>query len=409
MDDSSDYIDFPSLLTEKERETYVKIRNFVNEQLDEDELNEYYDKAEFPFHVVDSIKELKLAGGTIKGYGCPGLNAVESGVIAMEIAQKDGGLATFFGILQTISMLPIYICGSEEQKQRFLPKMASLDLVGCFGLTEPNYGSDASGLQTTATPVYDIGKKTIKGYLLKGEKRWIGNGTFADITIIWARNSENGKVNGFVVEKDKVKSPEYITDAIPNKISLRSVQNAHIKMDNCFIESSNRLVNADNWATGPAKCLFLTRIIAGWIAVGLCSGAYNNALKYTKNRLQFNTPLASFQLIQEKLVRILSMIQSMKLLCWRISKLYDEDKLSFGQASMCKAFCTLNARNVLTLAREIVGGNGIVTDFGVAKAFVDIEAVYSYEGSYEINALITGREITKISAFRNKKIIKSKL
>jgi len=294
-------------------------------------------------------------------------------------------------------MYPIYKCGSEEQKQKYLSKMANLELLGAFALTEPLVGSDASHLKTTA-------HKVDGGWILNGEKKWIGNGTIADIVIIWATNTSTKKVNGFIVEKN---TKGFTTEAIVNKIALRSIQNAHMYLKNCFIPDSQRLPLAVDFQSGPAKCLFLTRIIVSWIALGVAIGAYENCLAYVKNRKQFDVPLANFQISQEKLVTMLSHIQAMFMLSWRVSKLYDEGKLTMGQATMCKAYNSEMGRECVSLAREMQGGNGILYDYGVAKHFVDMEAIYTYEGTYEINTLVTGREITGLPAFKPE-IINSK-
>lgn len=328
------------------------------------------------------------------GYGCSSLSAVKVGLLSMELSKCSADISTFFGILLNISMLPIYNNGSEEQKQKYLPKMSSMELIGAFGLTEPQAGSDASGLYCEATKVEG-------GWILNGEKRWIGNAPMADVIIIWARNSETKQVNGFIVDKGTVGMS---VEKMENKISLRSVQNGHIYLKNCFVGEGQRLPLAKDFQSGPGASLFLTRIVASWIALGIASNAYSKCLEYCQNRKQFQSPLSQFQLTQERLVRMLANLQAMSLMCLRISHLYDSKKLTFGQVGMLKAFCTSKGREITQLSRELLGGNGLVTDFEVAKNFVDMEAVHTFEGTYDINTLITGREITKSSAFSvNKK------
>ncbi|KAL6061118.1 Acyl-coenzyme A oxidase 4, peroxisomal [Balamuthia mandrillaris] len=386
---SSDYLHLDELLSASEKEIRYRVRSFSQKEI-LPIIDDYYERAAFPHELLPKLAALNLCSGNIQGYGCPKMSGLECGLVAMELAKVDAGMATFYSILQPISMLSIYKSGSEEQKKELLPKMASLQLIGCFGLTEPDAGSDASNLYTTA-------KKVEGGWLLNGRKRWIGNGTFADVIIIWAINADTKKVHGFIVRKG---ARGLKTIKIENKIALRAVQNADIVLEDCFVPDQDQLVAAKDFKTGPASSLFLTRIMAGWIALGTAMGAYERCLAYLKQRRQFGVPLARLQILQEKVVRMLGTIQCITLLCWRVSSLYDARTLSFGQASLAKATSTRMARSVLKLARECMGGNGVVTDFGVARAFADIEAVYTFEGSYEINSLITGREVTGHAAFR---------
>jgi acyl-CoA oxidase len=347
------------------------------------------------------------------------LTAVAAGLAAFELAKVDVGVATFGGILQTISMLPIYKFGSEEQKQNYLPKMAQWELVGSFCLTEPEAGSDASNLKCEARPDYEekekdkekekelsadstgsLPRQQPKGWRLRGQKRWIGNGTWADVNVVWARDAVSQSVRGFVVETPRSGGsdwadwadsneplPGLVRQKIQRKVALRPVQNADLTFRDCYVADSQRLPGATSWTDGPAACLFFTRLCAAWIGLGAAAGAYEAALRYCQTRQQFERPLAGLQLVQEKLVRQLGMLQGMWLMCWRASSLYDLGQLTLGKASMCKAQVTLQARQCVALAREVLGGNGVIADFGVARHFVDVEAVYSYEGTYDINTL----------------------
>jgi acyl-CoA oxidase len=288
-------------------------------------------------------------------------------------------------------MLTLQQCGSEQQKQKWLPKLAKIEAIGAFGLTEPDAGSDASGLKTTA-------KKVPGGWLLNGQKRWIGNASFADVTIIWARNLETNDINAFLVEKN---TPGFSTEIIKNKMAFRSIQNAHITMKDCFVGEDARLPNAQSFLHGTAGILSASRILVSWMPVGMAMGAYDFALKYTKQRSQFGSPLASFQLVQEKLVRMLATIQSMFLMSWRLSEIFEKHgTVTRGQSSLVKAHNSLRGRECVALARELVGGNGIIYDNVVARMFVDMETAHTYEGTYEVNTLVCGREITGIAAFR---------
>eukprot|EP01027_Heterolobosea_sp_BB2_P003222 GEZU01004885.1.p1 GENE.GEZU01004885.1~~GEZU01004885.1.p1 ORF type:complete len:446 (+),score=116.90 GEZU01004885.1:105-1442(+) len=393
---ASDYLQLDDLLTPEEIALRYKVREFAEKEI-RPVIDAYAERAEFPHFLVPKLAKVVKAGGILKGHGCPGHSLMATAVIALELAKVDASMATFFIVHSDIAMGAIGLCGSEEQKARFLPKMATMECIGSFALTEPDVGSDASSIQTTATKVEG-------GWLLNGEKRWIGMATHAAYVVVWAKNAETNQVNGFVVETDKAKQRDpnsYVAHKIENKIAMRCVQNAHIILKNCFVPDENRLANAVDFRTGPARVLGISRIHASWLPVGIAMGAYESALQYAKTRRQFGVSLASNQLIQEKLVRVLATIQAMTMLVWRVSKMWEKGSITPGISSMVKAHNTLRGRECVAICREIVGGNGIVTDFGVARHFADMEGVYTYEGAYEINALVTGREVTGISAFKS--------
>jgi glutaryl-CoA dehydrogenase len=283
----------------------------------------------------------------------------------------------------------IYICGSDEQKQRWLPKMQKMELIGSFGLTEPEVGSAvAGGLTTTAKRIGDK-------WILNGQKKWIGNATFADVNIIWARDLVDNQVKGFVIEKD---TPGFVVEKMQGKMALRIVQNGLITLTNCEVSEENRLQKCDSFKD-TAKVLQMTRAGVAWMAVGVARGAYESALKYTRERKQFGKPIASFQLIQNHLVEMLSNLTAMQTMVFQLSKLQDEGKLTDEHASLAKVFCSLRTRDVVSKAREVMGGNGILLEYDVARFVADAEAIYSYEGTKEINSLIVGRAITGFSAF----------
>ncbi|EGC36665.1 hypothetical protein DICPUDRAFT_77698 [Dictyostelium purpureum] len=389
---SFDYYQLDDLLNDNDKDIRYKIKSFVDNELNKININEYYEKAEFPFEVLEKLSKLNLVGSTMKGYGCSNITPTSLGLIGMELAKSSADLATFYAILLNITMLGIYYCGSEQQKEKYLPDLASMKKIGAFALTEPNAGSDAAGLQCKA-------KKVDGGWLLTGEKRWIGNAPFADVIVVWARNVDTNKIHGFIVEPKTVNQKGCRIETIKNKIALRSVQNGHIYFDNCFIREDQRLPLANDFNSGPGRCLFLTRVVVGWIALGIASNAYEKCLEYVKNRQQFGQPLAQFQIIQDRLVKMMGNIQAIALMCIRVSSLYEQSKLTLGQAGLLKAFASAKAREVVSLARECFGGNGILLDQGgIGRNFVDIEGVYTYEGTYDINTLVAGREITKLSA-----------
>ncbi len=384
-----DLFRFDELLTPRERALRDKVRAFCNEHVIPI-INDYWERAEFPFELIPRIAELGIVGGTIKGYGCPGFSSVEVGIIAAELARGDGSVGTFVGVTSGLAMGAIAACGSEEQKQRWLPAMARLEKIGAFALTEPHVGSDAAHIRTTA-------RRVSGGYLLNGAKRWIGNATFADVIVVWAQDEETGRVGGFLVEKG---TPGYQATKIEGKIAKRSVINADITLENVFVPEENRLPFARSFRD-TANILKNTRYGVAWEAVGHAQAAYELALEYTLQREQFGRPIAGFQLVQQKLVHMLGDLTAIQLLAWRLSKLRDEDEtqITEGMASLAKQYCAAKARQIVALGREVLGGNGILLDRHIARHFADIEAVYTYEGTNEINTLVVGREITGIAAF----------
>lgn len=400
---SSDFYHIVSnSLSSSEMKLYREFQSIIHSKV-RPLIDEHTEHAEFPHSLLPVFASLKICGLDMNDYGCPGLSARLCGILALELSKVSMGLATFLFILQPISMSAIYRCGSEEQKTRYLPSMSRLEKIGCFGLTEPDAGSDAAHLKCKA-----VKDKNSNEWVINGEKRWIGNGTFADIYIIWCSGESQGSVLGFIVEKDAVGLNH---EKIQYKTALREVQNAHIFLNNVRVNDNQRLPLAHSFNTGPAKSLFLTRIVASFIAVGGCMGAYESALTYTKKRKQFNSELAGFQLTQEKLVRSLSQIQAMLLMSRYIADMYDSQRqqLTYGMVGSLKAHNTLTARYVLADLRTLLGGNGILTNLVVAKAQTDIEAVHTYEGSYEVNVLIAAREITGLAAFKSPTSFTSKL
>jgi alkylation response protein AidB-like acyl-CoA dehydrogenase len=282
----------------------------------------------------------------------------------------------------------IYLCGSEEQKERWLPAMARMELIGAFGLTEPEHGSDiARGVRTTARREGD-------SWVLDGQKKWIGNASFADLIIIWAKDVETDRVLGFVVEKD---SPGFTTVDLEDKIALRAVQNALITLDGVRVPEENRLQEARSFRE-TANVLRMTRAGVAWSAVGCSRGAYEHALRYAMNRRQFEKPIIEFQLVQDLLVRMLGNITASAAMCARLSQLQGENRMADEHASMAKAFCTVRMRETVGWARELMGGNGILLENHVGRYVADAEAIYSYEGTREVNTLIVGRAVTGTSA-----------
>ncbi|WP_031426983.1 acyl-CoA dehydrogenase family protein [Flavimarina sp. Hel_I_48] len=383
-----DFYNLELKLTPEQREIQMKMRNFMEEEV-KPIANEYWNKAEFPHHIIPKMAKLNVCGIAYKGYGCPDQSFLMEGILAMELARVDVSISTFFGVHSGLAMGSIYLCGSEEQKQEWLPKMQKFEKIGAFGLTEPEVGSGvAGGMGTTC-------KKEGEEWVLNGQKKWIGNATFSDLTVIWARDVDSDRVKGFIVRKE---NPGFKAEKMPDKMALRTVQNAIITLTDCRVPETDRLQNANSFKD-TAKVLRMTRAGVAWQAVGCARGAYEAALKYTKKREQFGRPIASFQLIQNHLVEMVANLTAMETLCFRLSEMQDGDILKDEHASLAKVFCSMRTRDVVSRAREVMGGNGILLEYDVARFVADAEAIYSYEGTKEINTLIVGRAITGYSAF----------
>ncbi len=383
-----DFYDIYHTLTPEQREIQLKVRDFMEKEV-KPLVNHYWLRDEFPFELIPKFQKLDICGVTYEGYGCKGMPFLMEGVIAMEMARIDASIATFFGVQSGLAMGSIYMCGSEEQKQKWLPQMQKFEKIGAFGLTEPEVGSGAAGGLTVTC------QNTENGWVLNGQKKWIGNATFADLVIIWARDLDDGEVKGFIVETD---NPGFSVEKIKGKMALRIVQNGLITLKDCLITEENRLQNANSFKD-TAKVLQMTRAGVAWMATGCARGAYESALDYTRKREQFGKPIASFQMIQGHLVEMLSNLTAMQTMVFRLSEMQDEGILKDEHASLAKVFCTLRTRDVVSRAREVMGGNGILLEYDVARFVADAEAIYSYEGTKEINSLIVGRSITGFSAF----------
>ena len=387
LDQSLDFFDFDALLTDEERAVRERVRAFVDAEVTPI-INPYWERAEFPFELIPKLARLNICGGSIRGYDCPGLSSVGAGLTSMELSRGDGSVSTFFTVTSGLTTTTIAMCGSEEQKRRWLPPLARMELIGAFGLTEPEAGSDAGHLRTRVRRAGDR-------YVLNGAKRWIGNATFADVTIIWARDEESGQVGGYLVEKD---TPGFNATAMDGKISKRANINAEITLEECAVPLGNRLANAKSFRD-VAGVLRNTRCGVAWEAVGHAQAAYEIALHYARQRQQFGRPIAGFQLIQAKLVKMLGDLLSIQLLVLRLGQLQGTGRLTDGKAALAKQVAAAKAREIVALGREILGGNGILLDHHMARHFVDVESIYTYEGSNEINILVAGREITGIAAF----------
>jgi alkylation response protein AidB-like acyl-CoA dehydrogenase len=386
---NTDFYYLYETLPAEELAVVKRVREFMEAKV-EPIITKYWVKDLFPFELLPAVKELGIGGVAMKGYGCAGGSLALMGFILMDAARVDPSFATFLGVHIGLAMGSIYIDGSEEQKQKWLPPMARFEKIGCFGLTEPLVGSGASGgLMTSA-------KREGDTWILNGEKRWIGNAPWCDISIIWARDVADNQVKGFIVENKT--TPGFSVEKIENKVALKVVQNGHITLKDVRVPEENRLKSGNSFRD-TAKVLKMTRYAVAWMSVGCAMGAYEAALKYSQERLQFGKPIGSFQLVQDLLAKMLANITASQCLIVRQAQLHSEGKLSDAHAALAKAFCTSKCRETVAWAREILGGNGIVADYKVARFFNDCEALYTYEGTFQIQNLILGKAITGFSAF----------
>jgi alkylation response protein AidB-like acyl-CoA dehydrogenase len=386
---NTDFYYLYETLPAEELAVVKRVREFMEAKV-EPIITKYWVKDLFPFELLPAVKELGIGGVAMKGYGCAGGSLALMGFILMDAARVDPSFATFLGVHIGLAMGSIYIDGSEEQKQKWLPPMARFEKIGCFGLTEPLVGSGASGgLMTSA-------KREGDTWILNGEKRWIGNAPWCDISIIWARDVADNQVKGFIVENKT--TPGFSVEKIENKVALKVVQNGHITLKDVRVPEENRLKGGNSFRD-TAKVLKMTRYAVAWMSVGCAMGAYEAALKYSQERLQFGKPIGSFQLVQDLLAKMLANITASQCLIVRQAQLHSEGKLSDAHAALAKAFCTSKCRETVAWAREILGGNGIVADYKVARFFNDCEALYTYEGTFQIQNLILGKAITGFSAF----------
>jgi glutaryl-CoA dehydrogenase len=382
-----DLINAGSLLSDEEK----RVRDLVREFVDREVIPvaaDHWDRAQFPFELLPGLGELGLVGGTLSGeYGCAGWNNVAYGLAIAELARGSGSLATFLHVQSGLTMTTINELGSEEQKRRWLPPMAKCEKIGCFGLTEPEAGSDPGSLSTTAV-------QKDGGYVLSGEKKWIGNASFSDVAVIWAR-TDDGRISGFLIETD---NPGFQADVLPRKASQRAAWQTHITLEDCHVPESARLPKAEGLGS-TLSILTHSRYGVGWDGLGQAADCYETALAYAGDRKQFGRPIASFQLVQQKLVEMVNEISLSQLLSIHVGRLKDAGELDPATVSMFKMNNVAKARRIAATAREVLGGNGILLDYRVMEHMADIEGVYTYEGTNDINTLIVGQAITGHRAF----------
>ncbi len=382
----ADFYNTESLLSEEE----ILVRNTVREFVDDQVIPiiEQHNRAgTFPMHLINKMAEMGLYGATLPAkYGCAELNNVGYGLMMQELERGDSGIRSFASVQSGLVMYPIYTFGSEEQKDFWLPKLAKGERVGCFGLTEPDYGSNPGGMITRA-------EKKNNGYVLNGAKMWITNGTIADIAVVWAKL--DGDVKGFLVEKG---TKGFSAPEMHGKHSLRASVTSELVFQDCFIPETNILPQSGGLKS-PLMCLSQARYGIAWGVVGAAMACYESALQYSKSRIQFGKPIASFQMTQEKLVHMLTEITKAQLLCLQLGRLKDQGKAKFTQISMAKRNNVYHALEIARMAREIHGANGILDEYPVMRHAANLESVKTYEGTHEMHTLIIGEEITGIPAF----------
>ena len=383
----TDFFSVRRRFTEAQWTTFMATRRYVDHVVSP-AAPEAWDAAEMSWDVIRGLPDLGVVGDDISGYGCPGHDPLTSGLVAMELARGDGSLATFYAVQSGLAMKSIAMLGSEEQKQEYLPAMARLDLIGAFGLTEPEHGSDSVSLETTA-------RRDGDDWVLDGRKRWIGNGSIAARTVVWARDVETRAVLGFLVDTT---TPGYEGTVIPRKGSMRAVWQADIRLDGVRVPERDRLPGAESFKDA-GRVLATTRGTCAWMALGQATAGYDAALRYALDREQFGRPLARNQIVQDRLVKMLAELTGMQLYCMQIAQLAEDNDLAPTIAGLAKMNNTRKARWLLGEARDLLGGNGILLDNHVVRHMADIESIHTFEGTETIQTLIVGREITGHGAF----------
>lgn len=386
-----DFYNIDELLTEEERLVRNSVREFLEKEIAPLVAEAWHKEEPINFREVGKkFGELGMLGAFIpEEYGCPGMNYTSFGLICQEVERVDSALRSFVAVTSGLVMFPIWKYGSEEQKRRYLPKLAKGEIIGCFGMTEPNVGSDPASMETTA-------RKDGDEWVLNGTKTWISEAEIADIAIVWARDVSDGKIKGFIVERG---TKGFKQSAITKKGSMRAGDVGELYLTDCRIPEENRLPNAVGLRTA-LSCLDQARFGISWGAIGAAMDCYETALNYAKNRKQFGAPIASYQLIQAKLVDMFTEITKGQLVAWRLGRLMDQGKATPEQISFAKRNNVRVARFCARVAREILGANGISLDYSPIRHMANIESVYTYEGTDDIHTLILGRFITGIQAFR---------
>jgi len=380
-----DYYGIDELLSEEERMIRDTVRDFVSARVLPG-IGKHFTAGTFPRELIPVFGEMGLLGSSLSGYGCAGTGPVAYGMICQELERGDSGVRSFCSVQSSLVMYPIWAYGSEEQKQRWLPAMAKGERIGCFGLTEPDFGSNPNGMLTTAV-------KTAGGYRINGTKRWITNGSVADVALIWAKLA--GTVRGFLVP---TRTPGFAAHDIHGKWSLRASVTSELVLEDCEV-GEDALLPGVSGLRGPLSCLTQARFGICFGAVGAMMACYDEALSYAKDRVQFSRPIAGYQLVQRKLVDMVSEITKAQLLCLRLGRLKEAGKLTAGQISLAKRNNVYFAREIARDARDILGANGVTDEYQCGRHMLNLESVYTYEGTHDIHTLVVGQDVTGLPAF----------
>jgi glutaryl-CoA dehydrogenase len=384
---ATDYFFVRDTFNDEQWERFLATRRFVDEEV-LPVINDYWEAAELPWPLMRRLAELGVVGEDIEGYGCPGMSPLARGLVHMELNRGDGSLGTFLGVQGGLAMKTIDMLGSESQKERWLPAMARLESIGAFALTEPDHGSDSVALESTA-------RRDGDDWVLNGAKRWIGNGSIANVVVVWARDAGDGQVKGFLVETD---TPGFAAETITGKGAARAVWQAQIALSDVRVADENRLPGARTFKDA-GRVLVTTRSTCAWGALGHAVAAYDTALTYCKQRQQFGRPLSSFQIVQDRLAKMLAEVTGMQLYCMQLARLEETGRLSDTIAGLAKLNNTRKARGVIAEARDLLGGNGVLLENHVIRHMGDIEVIHTFEGTETMQALIVGRDITGVGAF----------
>jgi len=380
-----DYYALDELYSHEEQVVRDTVRELVSSRVMPG-IGKHFSAGTFPHELVPVFGEMGLLGPSLTGYGCAGVTPSAYGLICQELERGDSGIRSFCSVQSSLVMYPIWAFGSEAQKQKYLPDMAAGKLIGCFGLTEPDFGSNPNGMLTTARRVQG-------GYTITGTKRWITNGSLAGVALVWAKL--DGVVRGFLVP---TKTPGFQANDIHGKWSLRASVTSELVLEDVVV-GEDALLPGVTGMKGPLSCLSQARFGICYGAVGAAMACYDEALSYAKDRVQFSKPIAGYQLVQQKLVEMVAAITQAQLMCWRLGKLKEANKLTPAQISLAKRTCVAMARDVARDARDILGANGITDEYQCGRHMLNLESVYTYEGTHDIHTLVVGQDVTGLAAF----------
>ena len=392
---SPDYYNVDELLTEEHKLIRESVRSYVKKEISPI-IEDYAQRAEFPEKIVKQLGELGCFGPTIpQEYGGGGLDYISYGLMMQELERGDSGVRSTASVQGSLVMFPIYAYGNEEQRKKYLPKLASGEWLGCFGLTEPNYGSDPSGMLSNFKPARQSGGNAENHVILNGSKMWISNAPFSQVAVVWAKN-EDGEIQGLIVERGM---EGFTTPVTHGKWSLRASSTGELVFDHVKVPKENILPNIKG-LKGPLSCLTKARYGIAWGTIGAAMDCYDTALRYSKERIQFDRPIGGFQLQQKKLAEMITEITKAQLLNWRLAVLMNEGKATPQQVSMAKRNSCETAANIAREARQILGAMGITGEYPVMRHMMNIESVITYEGTHDVHLLITGMDVTGLNAFK---------